>query len=187
MSEINLLLVRHGEAAESWGKHPDPGLSELGIKQSDSLVNNKMLGLLDSYSFVSSPKLRAKMTAEPLIKKLNKELIINDAYSEIPSNDIDNSQKKAWLTDLMNTEISDLPDSVVNWRDNIIKDSLNISQNTIIFTHFMVINALVSSYLKNNALMYFYPNYVSLTKITFENKELKSISLGDEKKTIINL
>jgi probable phosphoglycerate mutase len=187
MSEINLLLVRHGEAAESWGKHLDPGLSELGIKQSASLINNKMLELLDSYSFVSSPKLRAKMTAEPLIKKFNKELIINDAYSEIPSDDIDNSQKKAWLTDLMNTDIRDLPDFVVNWRNNIIKHSLCVSQNTIIFTHFMVINALVSSLLQKSALMYFYPNYASVTKITFENKEVKSISLGDEKKTIINL
>ena len=107
MSEINLLLVRHGEAAESWGKHPDPGLSELGIKQSASLVNNKMLELLDSYSFVSSPKLRAKITAEPLIKKFNKELIIQDAYSEIPSDDIDNYQIKAWHTDVMNTDIRD--------------------------------------------------------------------------------
>ena len=51
MSEINLLLVRHGEASESWGKHPNPGLSELGIRQSASLVDNKMLEFLDSYSF----------------------------------------------------------------------------------------------------------------------------------------
>jgi broad specificity phosphatase PhoE len=187
MSEINLLLVRHGEASESWGNHPDPDLSELGIKQSASLVNNKMFKLLDSYSFISSPKLRAKMTAEPLIMKFNKELLINDVYSEIPSNDIDKSQKKARLTDLMNTEIRDLPDFVVNWRDNIIKNSLNLSQNTIIFTHFMVINALVGSLLKKNTLIYFHPNYVSVTKIIFKNKELKSISLGDEKKTIINL
>jgi len=187
MSEINLLLVRHGEAAEIWGKHPDPGLSELGIKQSTSLVNNKMLELLDSYSFISSPKLRAKMTAEPLIKKFDKELIINGAYSEIPSNNIDNSQKKTWLTNVMNAEIKDLPDFVVNWRNNIIKHSLGVSQNTIIFTHFMVINALVGSLLKKSALMYFYPNYASVTKITFENKEVRSISLGDEKKTIINL
>ena len=187
MSEINLLLVRHGEAAESWGNHPDPNLSKLGIKQSASLVNNEMLKLLDSYSFVSSPKLRAKMTAEPLIKKFNKELIINDAYSEIPSNDIDKSQKKTWLTEVMNTEIRDLPDFVVNWRDNIIKNSLNISQNTIIFTHFMVINALIGSLLKKNMLMYFYPNYASVTKIILKNKKVKSISLGDEKKTIINL
>ena len=181
------LLIRHGEAAESWGTHPDPGLSELGIKQSKSLLNNKMLELLDSYSFVSSPKSRAKMTAEPLIKKFNKELIVKDAYSEIPSNDIDNSQKKTWLKDVMNTEIKDLPDFVVNWRNKIIKHSLGLSQNTIIFTHFMVINALVGSLLKKNAIMCFYPNYVSVTKITFENKEIKSISLGDERKTIINL
>jgi hypothetical protein len=51
----------------------------------------------------------------------------------------------------------------------------------------MVINAIVGSLLKKSALMYFYPNYVSVTKITFENNEVKSISLGDEKKTIINL
>lgn len=187
MSEINLLLVRHGEAAESWGKHPDPGLSELGIKQSASLVNNKMLESLDSYSFVSSPKLRAKMTAEPLIKKFNKGLIVHDAYSEIPSDNIDNSQKKAWLTDLMNTEIRNLPDFVVNWRKNIINHSLNVSQNTIVFTHFMVINTLISSLLKKKTLMYFYPNYVSVTRLTLKDKEVKSISLGDEKKTIINL
>ena len=187
MSEINLLLVRHGEAAESWGNHPDPGLSKLGIKQSSSLINNAMLKSLDSYNFVSSPKSRAKMTAEPLIKKFNKELIINNAFSEIPSDDINNSQKRAWLTEVMNIEIRDLPDSVLNWRDSIIENSLNVSYNTIVFTHFMVINALVGSLLKKNALMFFYPNYVSTTKITFENKEVKSISLGDVKKTIINL
>ena len=28
-----IYLVRHGEAAASWGDHPDPGLSELGQKQ----------------------------------------------------------------------------------------------------------------------------------------------------------
>ena len=187
MSEINLLFVRHGEAAESWGNHPDPGLSKLGIKQSASLINNTMLKSLDSYNFVSSPKSRAKMTAEPLIKKFNKELIINNAFSEIPSDDINNSQKRAWLTEVMNIEIRDLPDSVLNWRDSIIENSLNVSYNTIVFTHFMVINTLIGSLLKKNALMYFYPNYVSVTKITIENKEVKSISLGDVKKTIINL
>jgi hypothetical protein len=35
--------------------------------------------------------------------------------------------------------------------------------------------------------MYFYPDYVSITKITLTNNEIKNIVLGDEKKTIINL
>ena len=87
----------------------------------------------------------------------------------------------------MNTEIRNLPDFVVNWRKNIINHSLNVSQNTIVFTHFMVINTLISSLLKKKTLMYFYPNYVSVTRLTLKDKEVKSISLGDEKKTIINL
>ena len=37
MSEISLIFVRHGEAAASWGEHPDPGLSENGI------CNHKLL------------------------------------------------------------------------------------------------------------------------------------------------
>ena len=38
MSQINLLLIRHGEASESWGDHPDPGLSENGKAQANSLI-----------------------------------------------------------------------------------------------------------------------------------------------------
>ena len=187
MSEINLLLVRHGEASESWGNHSDPGLSDQGIKQSISLLEKNMVKSLDSYNFVSSPKLRARLTAEPLIKKFGKKLLINETYSEIPSNNIDNTKKRAWLTELMNTDIANFPENVALWRTNIIKHSLNIAQNTIIFTHFMVVNALISALLKKSRIMYFHPDYVSITKITFENYEVKSITLGDEKKTVVNL
>ena len=34
MSEISLILIRHGEASEAWGTNPDPGLSSEGINQS---------------------------------------------------------------------------------------------------------------------------------------------------------
>jgi hypothetical protein len=36
-------------------------------------------------------------------------------------------------------------------------------------------------------IMYFYPDYTSITKITLQNNKAVNISLGDEKKTIINL
>jgi broad specificity phosphatase PhoE len=122
-----------------------------------------------------------------LVDKFQKHLNINSIYSEIPSSDIDKSDKKNWLRDIMQLDIDYLPEEVLKWKNNLVDDCLNLSKDTIVFTHFMVINALVGSLLKNNVLMYFYPNYVSVTKITFENKEVKSISLGDEKKTIINL
>ena len=32
--EINIYLIRHGEAGKSWDEDPDPGLSNKGEKQS---------------------------------------------------------------------------------------------------------------------------------------------------------
>ena len=37
MSEIKLIFIRHGEAANAWGNHPDPGLSDKGILQAKNL------------------------------------------------------------------------------------------------------------------------------------------------------
>jgi len=38
MSEIKLIFIRHGEAADAWGTHKDPGLSSLGHKQAESII-----------------------------------------------------------------------------------------------------------------------------------------------------
>ena len=72
MSEISIILVRHGEASASWGDDPDPGLSKIGIDQANKLIDNKNLPSLLEYDFVSSPKSRALMTAAPLINKYSK-------------------------------------------------------------------------------------------------------------------
>ena len=37
--EINIYLVRHGEAGKSWDEDPDPGLSDRGKGQSRKLVS----------------------------------------------------------------------------------------------------------------------------------------------------
>ena len=187
MSQINLLLIRHGEASESWGDHPDPVLSKNGEAQANSLIFKNELESLEDFQFISSPKSRAKLTAQPLVDKFQKHLNINSIYSEIPSSDIDKSDKKNWLRDIMQLDMDYLPEEVLKWKNNLVDDCLNLSRDTIIFTHFMVINALVSSMLKHSKIMYFYPDYVSITKITLTNNEIKNIVLGDEKKTIINL
>ena len=38
MSEITLILIRHGEASQAWGDNLDPGLSIEGMKQSELLL-----------------------------------------------------------------------------------------------------------------------------------------------------
>ena len=51
----------------------------------------------------------------------------------------------------------------------------------------MVINAIVGGLIKRSEIMHFYPDHTSVTQITLKNNEAIKISLGDEKKTIINL
>ena len=187
MSEISLIFVRHGEAAESWGEHPDPGLSENGILQSQKLISNVSLQSLENFVFVSSPKSRAQMTSAPLIEKYKKNLLIDGTFSEIPSSKVVVSEKREWLKRIMAMNIIDLPQEVSDWRSNIISKSLSFSNNTIIFSHFMVINAIVSGLMKRSEIMCFYPDYTSITQITLHNNRAISISLGDEKKTLINL
>ena len=54
MSEINIILVRHGEASASWSKDPDPGLSKDGINQAKKLCEDESLKNLHNFKFISS-------------------------------------------------------------------------------------------------------------------------------------
>ena len=106
MSQIELIFIRHGEASDAWNNHPDPGLSKTGISQSNNLLNNKDLESLENYSFISSPKLRAIETAKPLVKKFKKELKIDNAFIEIPSENIDLNDRQDWIKKIIKTNKS---------------------------------------------------------------------------------
>ena len=187
MSEISIILIRHGEASAAWGDDPDPGLSEKGISQASKLTTIKDLDQLDGYDFISSPKSRAVMTATPLIKKYNKNLKIDNAFTEIPSTNVEPKDKKEWLSNIVNMKLCSLPEEVNSWRLKLIRKIMERERNTIIFSHFMVINALIAEFINNDKLLCFYPDYTSLTKILVKNNEVTELYFGDERKTLINL
>ena len=155
MSQIEIIFIRHGEAANRWGDHPNPGLSKKGIVQSNNLLKHKELQHLEKYSFLSSPKLRAIETAEPLAKKFNKEVVIDDTFIEIPSDNIKSNDKQKWLEEIIKCKNNDLPNFVKSWKRNIFDKTQSFNINVVIFSHFMVINALVSALAKTDKLLYF--------------------------------
>ena len=187
MSEITLILIRHGEASQAWGDNLDPGLSIEGMKQSELLTENNKLQSLKDFTFISSPKSRALMTAAPLVNIYKKDLIIDPVFSEIPSDDIELADKRQWLTDIMKMDINSLPTMVSNWRDEILSKALTLNKDSIIFTHFMVINSIIGKLVGKPTLLYFYPDYTSITKIIIEDGIVKEFYVGGEKKTPINL
>ena len=97
------------------------------------------------------------------------------------------NEKRDWLIRIFTTPIHELPETVQEWRNNLIAWLREAEGNFIVTTHFMVINALVSYIASNNQISYFHPDYASRTEIFIKDKKLIQLILGDDKKTVINL
>ena len=76
-----IYLVRHGEAAASWGNHPDPGLSELGHKQAEAAAAT-LIGL-GARSAVCSPMQRCRETAAAFERQADVTAQVEPVVSEI--------------------------------------------------------------------------------------------------------
>jgi broad specificity phosphatase PhoE len=130
-------LVRHGEAAASWEKDPDPGLSALGREQ-------------------------AERTALML------------------------SGRKVWLQDFMRQRWSEQSDDLWSWRSDIILGLRDVMQPTVIFCHFLVINAVVAEITEKNDVLQIYPANASFHELALDGETLSLIQLGEQMETRVN-
>tara|TARA_B100000989_G_scaffold39876_1_gene25306 strand:- start:104 stop:661 length:558 start_codon:yes stop_codon:yes gene_type:complete len=185
---MKIILIRHGEAASSWEESADPGLSDLGKAQAEA-CSNELLKLknIRTYSLISSPLTRAKETSEPLSKEINVPVSINPLFAEIPSPGINLSERKEWLQKIFKMKLSDLETPQKKWKDAIITELENLDKPTIIFSHFMVINIIVSYLKKSDLIVNFYPDNCSITNLSRDSKgRIELLNLGSELQTELN-
>ena len=184
---MEIILIRHGEASASWERSTDPGLSDLGKNQAEECANILLkIKNIESFELISSPLSRAKETGEALSKKLNNKIIINPLFAEIPSPGINLQDRKTWLQDIFSKNLIDLETPQKKWYQKIISELKEIKKPSIVFSHFMVINIIVSHLTNNKEIVSFYPDNCSITKIEKENGEIKLINLGSQLQTIVN-
>ena len=195
---IKIYLVRHGEATEGWTSQ-DPPLSVLGKSQAQSLVtfvsstiNEKSINNID---FISSPLNRCKETASLALEKKFSEILINDNFRELPSPNLDLEKRVNWLRGVLPLTWSELLkdketiDSGVNfiqWKENIINNIYSLNKDTIIFTHFVVINTIIGEILKSDKIVNFQPSNCSITEIRKINNRLKLVKLGKSLESTVN-
>ena len=182
---ITIYLIRHGEAKASWDEDKDPGLSQKGKEQSRCLVKEILCELPTDIKVISSPLLRAKETAFPLQNKMGFDLEINKVFSEIPSPGIPLSERRNWLRDIFNIKVKDLKKPQQKWRDKINESLKLIQKDTLIFSHFMVINSVVGWINKSEKFVNFYPDNCSITEIKKHEEKFKITELGRDLPTII--
>ena len=185
---VKIYLVRHGEATEGWTSQ-DPPLSELGKSQAESLVSFVSSTIdenpINNIDFISSPLNRCKETASLALEKMYSEIVINNNFRELPSPTLDLEKRVNWLRRVLPLTWSELlkdketKDSGVNfiqWKKNIMNNIYSINKNTIIFTHFVVINSIIGEILKSDKIVNFQPSNCSITEIRKINDRLNILS-----------
>ncbi|MGR9091619.1 MAG: histidine phosphatase family protein [Gammaproteobacteria bacterium] len=162
---IQIFLVRHGEARIPWSEGRDAGLSERGHQQATAVA--AQLSPLDTHDIISSPLLRARETALPLSRARAREPQLDDRFCEVPiENDV--ARRKAWLTEVAVSTWDDVDARVTDWREAAWAALGEFPRSTIIFTHFMLINAMVTRATNDPRLVSFEPDYASVTTLTLD-------------------
>ena len=191
---INIFLIRHGKASSGWSSL-DPALDSFGEQQSKELIKKLLNYELDFYDIFSSPLLRCKQTSLPFSRFSNKKINIERRVSEIPSPISDLNKRVVWLQRVLPLNWSELindKDSLASglnynlWRSDIMDFLYSLKNDSFIFTHFVVINSIISFLNKSEKVVFFNPDNTSVTHLTFDGEFMKIISLGEQSITKVN-
>ncbi|MEM6544632.1 MAG: histidine phosphatase family protein [Pseudomonadota bacterium] len=182
----HIYLVRHGEAAASWGESADPGLSQLGFQQAESAREQLLATLGDEQiDILSSPLRRAQETAAPLAQQLQQEVRIDERFKEIPS-PVPLSERQDWLRAFMQQRWSDQDQGLLRWKEQMLKGLQECARDTVIFTHFLVINSIVGHCEGKENTLVAWPSNASITTVTLDDGVLTLAALGEQMRTRVN-
>ena len=67
-----------------------------------------------------------------------------------------------------------------------INKILSFKNETVIFTHFVVINNVIGKITNSKKVINFYPDNCSITEIGIENNKIELIKLGDNSISKVN-
>ena len=180
-----IYMVRHGRASAGWDTALDPDLDELGQAQAqEAAVEMQSLQL---GNIITSPLLRCRQTAAPLAQMWNVVPQVRAEVSEIPSpKGVAMSDRIVWLRNAMQGTWSDLGSDYVAYRNCITDFVRGIQTDTVIFSHFIAINAVIGGVLGDDRLVIRSLDNCSIT--IFERDEIGNLSLmqgGHEADTLI--
>jgi len=188
LKSIRIVLVRHGRASAGWDTALDPELDELGRTQADE-VARKLVSIFSESEIevISSPLMRCQQTAKPFANLISADVRIFSEVAEIPSPvGIEMSDRVDWLRKVMQGNWADLGASYLEFRDALTKFVRAIDQNTVIFSHFIAINAIVGSIIKDDRLVIHKLDNCSITILEIgSDGALRIVQSGQEADTLI--
>jgi broad specificity phosphatase PhoE len=147
-----LYLVRHGRASAGWDTDPDPGLDDLGKQQ--SLDVGARLAPLGPLHVETSPLRRCQETAAPLLAAWRLPLMIEPRIAEIPSPEgVPMAERVEWLRAAMQGTWTELGPRYTAFRDGVVAAMRSRQRDSVLFSHFVAINAAIGAALGDDRLV----------------------------------
>ena len=177
-------MVRHGRAAAGWDTEVDPGLDEVGREQASATAHR--LAQLSQMALVSSPMKRCQETAGFLSGLWNDAAVtVEPLVTEIPSPDgYELGERIDWLRAAMAGTWAALGSPYTDFRDEVVRYVAQSAVDTVIFSHFIAINAVIGSCLGDDRLVIDSLDNASVT--VFETHGgLRLIERGNQADTLI--
>ena len=179
-----IYMVRHGKAASSIDGHLDPGLDDLGRRQAEATAEE--LAALGPLAVYSSPLARARQTAEPLAERWSTKIAIEPRVAEIPFPTTNLAQRREWLGQAMAGSWTDLDRDLQQWRRELVDYVCGLTEDSVVFCHFIAINVAVGSAQGDDRVVVFSPDNGSVTTLSNDTGALELLTLGRTAQTRVN-
>ncbi|MCW5732005.1 MAG: histidine phosphatase family protein [Alphaproteobacteria bacterium] len=173
-----IYLVRHGRAAAGWDADADPGLDETGRREAQAIAAS--LASLGPLRLLTSPLRRARETAAAFERIWQLEAEIEPRLSEIPSPRMDLAARGDWLRKVMAGTWPAQPAELRAWRGRLGDALREMTEDTVVATHFVAINVAVGLATGRPELTLFHPANGSCTVIETGGEGLRLVRLGQE-------
>jgi broad specificity phosphatase PhoE len=181
-------MIRHGKPSATWGdKDGDPGLDEAGQAQARE-VAAVLMALPDHVrprTVISSPLRRCRETAQPYADALGVELTIDPRVGEIPTpKAVSEADRGAWLREAFGGKWSDIKGDLDYevWRREVAS-AVASHAGAAVFSHFVAINAAVTTASGGDAVMGFRPDHCSVHVFDADEGRLILVAKGREAST----
>jgi broad specificity phosphatase PhoE len=186
-----LYLIRHAKPAATWSEAADPGLDTTGLAQAQAAAARMAVRLPHGAPLYTSPLQRCRQTAAPLEASWQRAAEILPAVAEIPAPP-DVHERHLWLQQAMAGTWLQLeqraqpgwPD-YQQWRGAMLRRLRDLSEDSVIFTHYIAINVVVGAALDDERVVCFRPDHASITIVEIEAASLRLIELGQQAETLV--
>jgi len=171
-------------AAAGWDADLDPGLDQFGHRQAVDVRDQ--LASIECRTVVVSPFRRCQETAVPLAALWGIVPMVESAVAEIPSPDgVSMSDRVEWLRTAMRGTWSDLGPRYTTFRDGVVGALLRMPSDTVVFSHFVAINAVIGAAIGDDRLVIRSLDNCSVTVVDVIDGQLHFVEGGQEGDTLI--